>query len=222
MLVIKPLRYLLLSTLIAVSGCATTTTDPYTGEQKTSEAAKGAGIGAVVGAIIGAASSSSDDRKKDILVGAAVGAGIGAGTGHYMDQQETALRNKLQGSGVQVRREGENIRLVMPGNITFSVDSYDIRSDFYSVLRRVALVIKEYDQTLIEVSGHTDSTGSFEHNQLLSENRANSVGAFLQSQGILASRLRNTGYGPRSPIASNATAEGRQQNRRVEIQLYPI
>lgn len=222
MLFIKPLCYLLAFSLVVITGCTTTTTDPYTGEKKTSQTATGAGIGALAGAVLGAASSSKSDRKKGILVGAAVGAGVGAGIGNYMDRQEAELRNKLQGSGVQVRREGESIRLIMPGNITFAIDSYEIRSDFISVLRSVAIVVKEFNKTLVEVSGHTDSTGSFQHNQLLSENRASSVGRFLQSEGIPASRLRNTGYGPRTPIASNDTAEGRQQNRRVEIQLQPM
>jgi outer membrane protein OmpA-like peptidoglycan-associated protein len=205
--------------LLLTMGCAST--DPYTGEQKTSNTAKGAGIGALAGAAIGAV-VDHDDRGKGAAIGAAVGASIGGGVGYYMDQQEAQLRQKLQGTGVQVQREGNNIRLIMPGNITFAVDSFNIRSNFYPVLESVAIVVKEYDQTTIDIAGHTDSTGSFAHNQTLSERRASSVAEFLRSQQVLAGRMITSGYGPRYPIAGNDSAEGRAQNRRVEIKLLPL
>jgi outer membrane protein OmpA-like peptidoglycan-associated protein len=206
--------------VMLMMGCATT--DPYTGEQKTSNTAKNAGIGALAGAVLGAVVAGSDDRGEGAAIGALVGAGIGGGYGHYMDQQETALRQQLQDTGVQVKREGDTIRLIMPGNITFAVDSYDIRSDFYSVLKSVALVLKEYSETIVDIGGHTDSTGSFEYNQKLSEQRADSVARYLSSQQLDANRLKISGYGPRYPIASNDSAEGRLLNRRVEIQLLPL
>ena len=212
-------RFLLIAALLLGYGCATT--DPYTGEQKTSNTAKGAGIGAAAGAILGAV-IKHDDRKEGAAIGAAVGAGIGGGIGYYMDQQEAQLRQKLQGTGVQVKREGNNIRLIMPGNITFAVDSFNVRSDFFPVLESVAIVVNEYDKTTIDISGHTDSTGSFAYNQTLSERRATSVAEFLLSQQVLAGRIITTGYGPRYPVADNGSPEGRAQNRRVEIKLLPL
>ena len=209
-----------LALMVAVAGC--TTTDPYTGEQKTSNTTKGAAIGAVAGAVVGAATASDKDRKKGILTGAVAGGAVGAGVGNYMDRQESALRNRLEGSGVRVVREGDTIRLVMPSNVTFDVDSYNVRSGFYDTLNSVALVLKEYSKTNIRIAGHTDSSGSDAYNQTLSERRAESVGNFLISQGVSRGRVWTTGYGERYPIASNDTADGRQQNRRVELELVPV
>jgi outer membrane protein OmpA-like peptidoglycan-associated protein len=215
---LKSLRFSAFSLIIFLTACAST--DPYTGEQKTSNTAKGAGMGALAGALLGAA--VSDDKGKGAAIGALVGAGIGGGVGHYMDQQEAALRQKLQGTGVQVKREGNNIKLVMPGNITFAVNSFNIRSEFYPVLESVAVVVKEYDQTTIDIVGHTDATGSLNYNQSLSEKRASSVAEFLRSQQVTGNRMIVSGAGPRFPIASNDSAEGRLLNRRVEIKLLPI
>ena len=203
----------------AMAAC--TTVNPYTGEQQTSKVAGGAGIGAIVGAVVGAIADDGD-RKKGALRGAAAGALLGGGIGYYMDVQEKHLRDRLVGTGVQVQREGENIRLIMPGNITFGVDRYEVRSEFYPTLESVGLVIDEFNRTNVRVYGYTDSTGSEEHNQNLSERRASSVGQFLQSQGVLASRMSTFGYGEKYPVASNETAAGRQQNRRVELELQPI
>lgn len=215
------MKYLITLLLtMTIVGC--TTTDPYTGEQKTSNTAKGAGIGAVAGAVIGAASASKSDRKKGALTGAVVGGAIGGGAGNYMDRQETALRQRLQGSGVQVRREGNNLYLVMPGNITFASGRSEIRSDFYEVLNSVAVVLKEFNKTAIKISGHTDSTGGDALNQTLSEQRAASVRSYLVNQNIASGRIQSVGYGPRYPIATNSTSEGREANRRVELELVPI
>ena len=203
---------------LMVSACAV---DPYTGEQKTSNTAKGAGMGAVAGAILGAAVSSDEDREKGAWQGAAAGAAVGGGIGYYQDQQEAKLRKQLTGSGVQIRRVGDTITLVMPGNITFDVDQSAIKPSFTSVLDSVAVVVKEYNNTVVDVKGYTDSTGSFEHNQNLSEGRAESVARYLMNRGVNQARIRTTGYGPRNPVASNDTAQGRAQNRRVEIDLIP-
>lgn len=200
---------------------ACTTTDPYTGEEKVNNTSKGAGIGAAAGAVLGAV-INHDDRKKGALRGAAAGAAIGAGVGYYMDKQEAALRQKLEGTGVRVVREGDHIRLVMPNNITFGVDRSEVRSDFYDTLESVSLVLKEFDQTTINVYGHTDSTGSDEYNQQLSEKRAESVARLLISYGVAPQRVVSYGYGEKYPIASNDTERGRQENRRVELELIPI
>ena len=212
-------KVFLLSLLLAIAGCQTI--DPYTGESKTSKTAKGAGIGAVAGAALGAI-IKHDDRKKGAITGALAGGAIGAGVGRYMDNQERELRQQLQGTGVQVVRDGDNIRLVMPGNITFATNSYDIQSQFFDVLNSVAIVVKKYDKTQINISGHTDSSGSREYNQTLSEQRARSVGNYLRGQKVAASRISTYGYGFSYPVATNSTAAGRQQNRRVEIELQPI
>ncbi len=202
-------------------GC--TSIDPYTGQQKTSNTAKGVGLGVLAGAILGAATGKdNDDRKKRAAIGAAAGGATGAGVGYYMDRQEAALRQRLQGTGVQVRREGDTIQLIMPGNITFATGRYEIRADFYEVLNSVTLILNEFDNTSIKISGHTDSTGGNQTNQTLSEQRANSVRGYLAGQRVATGRIQAVGYGPRYPIASNSTASGRQANRRVELELLPM
>jgi len=209
----------LLAMAVMAEGCAT---DPYTGEQKMSKTAWGSILGAAGGAAVGAAVTKHQDRRKGMLIGAGVGALSGAGVGYYMDQQEAKLRQKLQGSGVSVTRQGDNIILNMPGNITFQTNSAEINSSFYDVLSSVVLVLNEYNKTLIDVAGHTDSTGTDAINQPLSERRAASVGNYLISQGIDSRRVLTTGYGKNRPIASNDTPEGRAQNRRVELMLAPL
>jgi outer membrane protein OmpA-like peptidoglycan-associated protein len=202
-----------------LTGCMTY--DPYTGEEKVSSATKGSVIGAIGGAAVGAATSSSSDRGKGALIGAASGAAIGGGIGYYMDRQEAQLRRQLEGTGVRVVRNGDQIDLIMPGNITFDTNQSSIRPAFTDTLQSVALVLKEFDKTTIQIEGHTDSTGSDSYNQLLSERRASSVRDFLLNQGIEPRRTRATGYGERQPVASNETAAGREQNRRVELTLIP-
>jgi outer membrane protein OmpA-like peptidoglycan-associated protein len=201
---------------------ACTTIDPYTGQEKTSNTMKGAGIGALTGAVLGAATASKDDREKGALTGAVVGGAMGGGIGYYMDRQEAKLRQYLQGTGVQVRREGDNLRLIMPGNITFATGRSEINSGFYEVLNSVAMVLKEFDRTNIRIAGHTDSTGGASLNQTLSEQRAFSVGSYLRARGVAAGRIQTAGYGDRYPIASNKTDAGRTQNRRVELELLPL
>ncbi|MBK79762.1 MAG: cell envelope biogenesis protein OmpA [Gammaproteobacteria bacterium] len=206
--------------LLLISAC---TTNPYTGERQASKAATGAGIGAAIGAVAGVLSGDdADERRKRALIGAGVGALAGAGIGAYMDRQEAKLREELQGTGVSVTRIGDDIILNMPGNITFDVNQAAINSGFYPVLNSVSKVAKEFNQTLIDVAGHTDSTGTVAYNMDLSQRRANSVAQYLQSQGIDSTRIYAEGYGPHYPIADNSTAEGRAQNRRVEIALKPL
>ncbi len=202
--------------IFTLAGC--TTINPYTQEQQTSNAAKGAGMGAVTGAIIGA---MTGDRHT-ALKGAALGAAAGGGVGYYMDVQEAKLRQQLSGTGVSVTRVGNNLILNMPGNVTFKTDSSSINAGFYQVLDSVAIILKEYADTTVTVVGHTDSVGDAAYNQGLSEQRAHSVSGYLRSQGVVAQRFNVMGYGEQSPIASNATKEGRAQNRRVEITLTPL
>ncbi|MCC4264431.1 OmpA family lipoprotein [Oceanimonas baumannii] len=204
---------------MALSAC---TTNPYTGERETSNAAIGSGLGALAGAVIGGASASSSDRKKGILIGAASGAALGGGVGYYMDVQEAKLRDRMRGTGVSVSRNGDQIILNMPSNVTFAVSSADLSPSFYNTLSGVAMVLKEYDKTWVNVVGHTDNTGSASFNQSLSERRAATVGQFLISQGAAANRFNIRGVGFSQPVASNATEQGRAQNRRVEITLSPM
>jgi outer membrane protein OmpA-like peptidoglycan-associated protein len=201
---------------------ACTTVDPYTREEKTSKATTGAMIGAVAGAVLGIATSKDKKKRKErALKGAGIGAIAGGGVGYYMDVQEAKLRQRLENTGVSVTREGDNIILNLPGNITFEVDKSDLKPNFVEVLDSVALVLKEYKSTMIEVAGHTDSTGSDSYNQLLSQQRAQSVSNVLVQSGVEGVRIDTVGYGEKMPTASNKTPNGRQQNRRVELTLLP-
>ena len=206
-----------LATLVVATtlvGCQTL--DPYTQQTKTSNATQGAGIGALAGAVLGAAVSKGN-RGEGALIGAAVGGAVGGGIGYYMDQQEMLLRQELEGTGVRVERVGDEIRLVMPGNITFATDSDRIAGNFYPVLDSVAKVLLKFDKTVINVDGYTDSTGSFEYNQALSERRSQSVSNYLTQVGVDRLRINSRGFGERNPIASNDSEAGRSANRRVEI-----
>lgn len=206
--------------IIALSaGC--TTTNPYTGEQQTSKATSGAAIGALAGAAVGALAAGKRDRGKGALIGAGLGAAAGGGIGHYMDTQEAKLREQLAGTGVSVSRNGDNITLNMPGNITFRTGSADLNPDFFKTLDSVAVVLTNYKDTLVTVAGHTDNVGPDTTNQSLSEKRASTVAGYLGGRGVTSQRLSAVGFGERSPIAPNTTPTGREHNRRVEITLNP-
>ena len=205
---------------VLIAGC---TTNPYTGEERASRTvtsgAAGAGAGAAAGAIIGAIAG---DAKKGAIIGAGVGAATGVGIGVYQDRQQAKLRERLAASGVSVTREGDNIRLNMPSDITFNVNQSDIQPGFYETLNSVAIVLKEFDKTTVTVYGHADSSGSDSYNQALSERRALSVSNYLAAQGVNAARLRAVGFGETRPIADNGTAQGRALNRRVEVVIDPV
>jgi len=213
---IKNMKKIIMVILVATLtvGCAI---DPYTGEKKLSNAGWGSAIGAGLGATIGVLAGGG----KGALIGAGAGAALGAGAGHYMDRQESTLRSRLQGTGVQVQRQGDNLNLIMPGNITFASGSSNINSGFYSVLDSVSIVLKEFNDSSINITGFTDSTGRDQLNQELSEKRANSVASYLVRTGVNHGRIQARGFGKRYPIASNDTAAGRVQNRRVEISIRP-
>lgn len=210
---------LLLSGTIALSGC---TTNPYTGESQAGKSGIGAGIGALAGAGIGVLSSSKKDRGKGALIGAASGAAVGGGVGYYMDVQEAKLRDKMKGTGVSVTRNGDNIVLNMPNNVTFDSSSSSLKPAGANTLSGVAMVLKEYPKTAINVLGYTDSTGSRSLNMNLSQQRADSVASALITQKVAANRIRTQGMGPDNPIASNSSEAGKAQNRRVEITLSPL
>ena len=200
--------------ILALTAC--TTVNPYTGQTQTAKSTWGTAIGATTGALIGSRNSS-----EGALIGALAGAAVGGGVGYYLDVQAAELRQELASTGVQVIESDDNIRLIMPGNITFKTDSSDINSSFYPVLNSVAKVLNKYDNSTVLVSGHTDSTGSAEYNLTLSRDRAQSVAAYLQGQGVKSSRFEVLGMGSSNPIASNSTDTGRAQNRRVEIKIIP-
>ena len=208
-----------LTTLLVAAACAmlvACTTNPYTGEQQASKAATyGLGAAAVCG-LVGAMDSAKKARN------AALGCGIvGAGVGAYMDVQEKKLRDQLQGTGVRVVREGDNIRLVMPGNITFNTDSYQLRADFYPVLNSVGRVLAKYADTTIRITGHTDNRGSRQYNLTLSEKRADSVANYLVTRDVARGRMYIEGAAFDQPVADNGTAAGRAENRRVELYILP-
>ncbi len=218
MAVLSFARNALLSAAVGalLAGCYTM--DPYSGDKKVSDTTKGAGIGALTGAAVGALAGGG----KGALIGAGAGALVGGAVGNYMDRQEAKLRAQLQGTGVSVTRSGNNINLVMPGNITFTTGSADLNPSFFGVLDSVALVLKEYKKTMIDVSGHTDNTGSAQKNQTLSEQRASTVAQYLRTKGVADQRLAVSGYGPNRPVAKNDSPDGRQRNRRVELTLTPM
>ena len=217
----KKLTGIILATSL-ITGCAI---DPYTGEEKVSNTAWGAGIGTGAGAATGAAIGAIAGGGKGAALGAGIGAGVGAatgaGVGYYMDTQEKKLRLRLESTGVRVQRNGDNLQLIMPGNITFATDSETLNSNFIPVLDSVAIILKEFKDTSIDVAGFTDSTGSDQYNQELSERRAASVANYLISSGVSSGRIQSRGLGKRYPVASNNSAAGREQNRRVEINIRP-
>jgi outer membrane protein OmpA-like peptidoglycan-associated protein len=202
---------------LLLTGCVT---DPQTGERKMSKAGIGAIGGALGGYLLGDIIGGRNDRTEKI-VGAGLGAIAGAAVGNYMDEQEKKLRAQTAGSGVDVVRQGDEILLRMPSGITFDTDQSAIKPEFYATLNRVADTLKQYPKTMIDILGHTDSTGSDAYNQALSERRARAVADYLVAQGVQPVRLATRGFGETQPIASNDTAEGRTQNRRVEIKIAP-
>jgi outer membrane protein OmpA-like peptidoglycan-associated protein len=205
-----------------LTSCATytgQTSDPNDPNRTRRNALIGAAIGAAAGLVSG---DDAVERRQQALVGAGVGALAGGAIGAYQDRQEARLRSELAGTGVDVSRQGNNITLNMPGSITFAFDSANLQPQFHSVLDDVASTLAEYNQTVVEVAGHTDSVGTDAYNQTLSVQRAQSVANYLMGKGLVRDRFIVTGAGETRPIASNDTDAGRAQNRRVEITLVPV
>lgn len=207
-----------LSALALASGC---TTNPETGNKVFSKAAIGGIGGALGGYLLGDIIGGRNDRTAKI-VGAGLGGLAGAGVGYYMDEQEKKLREQTAGTGIDVTREGDNLILNMPSNVTFPVNSSAIQPEFQQTLGSVANTLSQYEKSYIDIYGHTDSTGTDQYNQSLSERRASSVANFLGNSGVQQARLETRGYGESQPIASNSTEEGRSANRRVELKIVPI
>jgi outer membrane protein OmpA-like peptidoglycan-associated protein len=205
-------------TSLALTACAT---NPQTGATQMSNSAIGAAVGAAAGAGIGALAGGKN-KGKAALIGAAAGTVLGAGVGYYMDAQEQALKESLQGTDVQVQRQGEDLNVVMPGNVTFATASSDVSPAAYPALTSVAAVLTKSPNTTITVAGYTDSVGSADANLALSKKRADSVASYLVSKGVAAQRIQSVGFGNSNPVASNDNEQGRSQNRRVEIKIHPV
>ena len=207
---------------VFTAGCAT-----YTGQTNDPNDPNRTRNGALIGAAIGAAAGllSGDnavERRQRAMVGVGIGALAGGGIGAYQDRQEAELRRATAGTGVDVTRDGDVIKLNLPDGVTFDFAKYDIKPQFYPALNTIANTLREYNQTIVEVSGHTDSVGSDAANQTLSERRANAVSGYLMGQGLQRERFEVVGMGERYPIASNDSDQGRALNRRVEIRLLPL
>ncbi|MEE2002076.1 OmpA family protein [Alkalimonas sp. MEB108] len=192
-------------------GCASTDNQNTT---------RGAAIGAVAGAIAGKATANRSNKR--MVIGAAVGALAGAAVGSYMDNQEKALREELSGTGVRVHREGDNLRLEIPSQLTFAINRADIQPQLYPVLNDIARVLSNYDKTMLIISGHTDDTGPYDFNMRLSLQRADSVSSYLAAQGVLPIRMETQGFGPTYPMVPNTSEANRALNRRVEIHIEPV
>ena len=196
---------------VALIGCETV--------QNNQNTAIGAGVGAAVGAAAGTLVGGND--RRNALVGAGIGLLAGAAVGQYLDQQERELQANLAGTGAEVERSGDQLLVNFPGNVTFATDSAEISPQFYTTLDDVSATLNKYPKSFLDVVGHTDSQGSDQYNQALSERRANSVSSYFQSRGVAPARIASFGQGETTPVADNATASGRQQNRRVELRITP-
>ena len=208
----------MLSSALVLGGCVT---DPNTGQQRMSRGGGGALAGAGAGALLGAILGGRNNRA-EVLIGAGLGAIAGGAVGSYMDKQERELRQRMAGTGIEVARDGEEIAIKLPSGITFDTNQAILRPDMRPALDQVAQTLASYQSTFIDVTGHTDSTGSDAINQPLSERRAAAVADYLQYQGVQRARMATRGYGAQFPVASNDSEAGRAQNRRVEIRLSPV
>lgn len=211
-----------IAALLGAAAC--TTTDPYSSTPRRNNTGTGVIAGALGGALLGylTNTSNSEEGRKNALIGAGIGALGGAAVGSYMDRQQRELEAELSGSGVGVARQGDNLVLRMPSDVTFASNQSSINSRFYATLDDVAAVLDRYDQSLIDIVGHADSDGADDYNLNLSRQRASSVARYLVDRGVLADRLYVDGRGESQPIASNATQDGKAQNRRVEILIRPF
>ncbi len=205
------------ATALLMAGCVT---DPNTGQTIYGSTARGAAIGALGGAAAGTLAGGNDGRNA--AVGAAVGALAGAAVGRYMDQQEAELRRQTAGTGIGVQRNGDQIELMMPSDVTFAVNQSNIQPQFFGTLNSVASTLNQYPSTTVDIIGHADSDGAENYNQALSERRAYSVRDYLSSQGVQTVRMVALGRGELEPVVPNTTAANKAQNRRVQVVLTPV
>ncbi|MCR6662258.1 MAG: OmpA family protein [Luteimonas sp.] len=221
-------KTLVLGTTVALAGtlllggCASytgQTNDPNDPNRTRNAALIGAGIGAVAGLLSG---NSATERRQHAMIGAGIGGLAGGAVGAYQDRQEAELRRQTQGTGVDVSRDGDTIKLNLPDGVTFDFNRVELKSQFYPALNNIASTLREYNQTIVEVSGHTDSIGTDAVNQRISEQRAQNVASYLIGQGLQRERFEIVGFGKRFPIADNSTEQGRSLNRRVEIRIIPL
>lgn len=203
-----------LTAALAFGGCENLYSPSGGYNKKTTGTAGGAALGALAGQLIG-------KDTKSTLIGAGIGALAGLGWGAYKDKQEQELREKLQYTDVNVSKEGDYIKLTLPGGVTFQTNSSKISQGFYQPLDSIASVLVQYPESRIVVAGFTDSTGSPQYNADLSQKRAQSVASYLTKRGVASGRLMATGYGASNFIADNSTEQGRAMNRRVEIKILP-
>jgi outer membrane protein OmpA-like peptidoglycan-associated protein len=201
--------------LLAVTGCQN-----GGGYQQNQRTYQGAAIGAAGGALIGALSGDHNGWAR-AGIGAGIGTLAGMGIGAYMDSQEQSMRSSLQGTGIAVERQGNDLHLHIPENVTFAFDSSALQPAGKNALNNLSGVLRQYPETLLEITGHTDSTGAEKYNMQLSDRRANSVASYLSAQGV-QQRMIISGVGETNPVASNDTEAGRAQNRRVEMKISPV
>jgi outer membrane protein OmpA-like peptidoglycan-associated protein len=183
--------------------------------------ANGALIGAGAGALLGALSRGDGNRDKGALKGAVIGGAIGAGVGYSLDRQEAQLRQQLNTPGVDIRNTGDRLIVTLPQDILFASGSTAVSPALQTDLGALARNIQANPGTTIQIVGHTDSDGSAEFNQQLSQGRAAAVGDVLAGQGVPYARMQTFGRGENQPVASNLNEEGKRQNRRVEIVILP-
>lgn len=212
------------SAVALLGAAACTTTDPYSSTPRRNNTGTGVIAGAIGGAVLGYLTNTSNGEqgRRNALIGAGVGALAGGAVGQYMDRQQRALEAELSGTGVGVARQGDNLILRMPSDVTFATNQSAIDARFDAVLADVAGVLRQYDRSVVDIIGHTDSTGGDHINQPLSERRAVAVADALIRNGVMRERLFVAGHSAREPIASNDTLQGRAQNRRVEILIRPF
>ena len=218
----NPIIASVLASSLVLGGCATytgQTNAPDDPNRTRNNALIGAGIGAVAGLLSG---SDATERRQRALVGAGVGGLAGGAIGAYQDRQEAELRRQTAGTGISVDREGDTIKLHLPDGVTFDFNRTELKPQFYPALNNVAATLREYDQTIVEVSGHTDNVGTAAVNQRISEERAQNVASYLIGQGLQRERFEIAGFGYRYPVADNSTEQGRALNRRVEIRIVPL
>ncbi|MDQ6961334.1 MAG: OmpA family protein [Mariprofundaceae bacterium] len=218
------MKYVVMISLVLLSACVTNPTDPNRNTKQNASA--GAMIGAVVGAVAGYQKDHSGGALRGALIGGAGGAALGAASGVYMDKQKAEFDRQLaaeqQAHEIEVQRlENENLKITMSNEVSFDSNSSQIKPSFEKTLNKVIGIVQRYEKTKMVVVGHTDSIGSFEYNQTLSEQRSAAVGNYMRQHGVPDSRIRTEGRGEREPRANNINEAGRQLNRRVELLITP-